>query len=501
MLSIQRISKMCLIAVLFVCSCFQVAISQSYIDVAPGYGTLTDAINANTDSTVIFRLQRGATALYLLNGSISNTIPLRIEAVSGTGALPQLIPAVPSGGASVIPFAIKANLTLKGVYVTGKDQLGAYLSQIIRLKADNIRLVLDSCFLENSAQAAIRTDNKGSKIYLKKTTIRNCASDYTNGRGIDDRGVDMDTLSVVDCTIYNLGSRFLRDGGGVLNYAYVNHNTFANMGLEVMQFGECPKVIFKNNLVVNCGFLGHGVNGTDALLQLNPLTSTVYTGVQQSVEVHHNNFVIDASILQKFPDTVVANPPYNAQMQAMITASSSDTSGTISERVIFTKEPNAVNNLVTQMWSDPLGTSSTTATGLRGDSTYSFSYPTSARSYTGGTLSQPLGALTWFGLTTSVKTQTGVPADFSLCQNYPNPFNPTTKISYTISKASSVHLSVFNILGQMVKVLANRVQPAGTYSVEWDGTSQSGQKLASGIYFYKLSAGENTSMKKMVMLK
>jgi flagellar hook assembly protein FlgD len=53
----------------------------------------------------------------------------------------------------------------------------------------------------------------------------------------------------------------------------------------------------------------------------------------------------------------------------------------------------------------------------------------------------------------------------------------------------------------MVKVLANRVQPAGTYSVEWDGTSQSGQKLASGIYFYKLSAGENTSMKKMVMLK
>ncbi len=481
----------------------QDSFAQKYIDVAPGFSSLNDSIANHTDPNTIFRLQRGDGAIYLLNGTISNKEPLVIIAADGPGARPQIIPGIGTGGVSSIPFRAKGNLTLKGVYVSAKDEGGAYLSQIIRESADSVRLDFEDCFFENSSQSFIRTDNIMSKIYLHNCTIRNCASDYANGRGIDDRGVDMDTLVVENCTIYNISSRFLRDGGGVLNYANINHNTFVNNGLQVMQFGECPKVIFTNNIVYNCGFIGYGQSGTGSgLLQLEPLTSSVYDGITQSVEVNHNNFVLDPNYLTYYADTVLAVPKYDPNMQAAVKASTFDTTN-ISELVTFTKATPSVAELITAYWNDPALSSSTTAVGLRVDSTYDFSYPTTAVSYTAGSDGKPLGSLTWFENSTAVQKDNSVkmPDNFSLYQNYPNPFNPTTSIKYQIAKESNVNLTVFNSLGQVVKTLVNTRQSAGAYSVTWDGTNQSGWKLSSGIYFYKLNAGNFVNVKKMIMLK
>ncbi|HWR81715.1 MAG TPA: T9SS type A sorting domain-containing protein, partial [Candidatus Deferrimicrobium sp.] len=94
-----------------------------------------------------------------------------------------------------------------------------------------------------------------------------------------------------------------------------------------------------------------------------------------------------------------------------------------------------------------------------------------------------------------------LPTDYALHQNYPNPFNPSTEISFDVPAASHVTLSVYNVLGQSVTTLVDREMAAGRYSASWDGTSDSGVKTASGIYFYKLIAGDFTETKKMVMLK
>jgi hypothetical protein len=94
-----------------------------------------------------------------------------------------------------------------------------------------------------------------------------------------------------------------------------------------------------------------------------------------------------------------------------------------------------------------------------------------------------------------------LPAKFALTQNYPNPFNPTTEIEFDIPRNSQVNLTVFNVLGQKVKTLVNEMLVAKKYKVDWDGTSDSGTKVASGIYFYKLEAGDFVQTKKMVMLK
>ncbi len=94
-----------------------------------------------------------------------------------------------------------------------------------------------------------------------------------------------------------------------------------------------------------------------------------------------------------------------------------------------------------------------------------------------------------------------LPAQFSLSNNYPNPFNPETKIGYFILKACQVKLEVFNILGQRVRTLVDEVQTAGKKEVTWDGKGESGNEVASGVYFYKLETENFSQTKKMVLIR
>jgi hypothetical protein len=99
------------------------------------------------------------------------------------------------------------------------------------------------------------------------------------------------------------------------------------------------------------------------------------------------------------------------------------------------------------------------------------------------------------------KHLTGIPDRFELFQNYPNPFNPQTQIRYDLPISGQVKLSIFNVLGQRVRVLVDELQDAGHKSVIWDGKDGRGQEVASGIYFYKISAENYRKTKKMVLLK
>jgi hypothetical protein len=89
-----------------------------------------------------------------------------------------------------------------------------------------------------------------------------------------------------------------------------------------------------------------------------------------------------------------------------------------------------------------------------------------------------------------------VPTEFSLEQNYPNPFNPSTTLAYSIPKESQVSLKIYDVMGREVVELVNGRQTAGAYTVDFDAAS-----LASGTYFYKLTADDFVSVKKMVLLK
>lgn len=100
------------------------------------------------------------------------------------------------------------------------------------------------------------------------------------------------------------------------------------------------------------------------------------------------------------------------------------------------------------------------------------------------------------GLTGIEESSTERPARFTLRQNYPNPFNPMTTISYEIGSKALVSLRVFDVLGREVANLVNRELAAGAHKVEWDASA-----VSSGVYFYRLAAGDFTQMKRMVLLK
>ena len=96
-----------------------------------------------------------------------------------------------------------------------------------------------------------------------------------------------------------------------------------------------------------------------------------------------------------------------------------------------------------------------------------------------------------------VVKKTLLPKAFSLSQNYPNPFNPSTTISYSIEKPGKVKLIVYDILGKKINTLVNRIQKAGAYRIDFNGSS-----LPSGIYFYRLSInGIGIETKRMLLIK
>ena len=94
-----------------------------------------------------------------------------------------------------------------------------------------------------------------------------------------------------------------------------------------------------------------------------------------------------------------------------------------------------------------------------------------------------------------------VPDNLNLHQNYPNPFNPFTTLRYELTKDDFVTITVYDILGNVVKNLVNANQLSGYKSVQWNAKNNSGQPVSAGVYIYTIEAGDFRQTKKMILLK
>ena len=94
-----------------------------------------------------------------------------------------------------------------------------------------------------------------------------------------------------------------------------------------------------------------------------------------------------------------------------------------------------------------------------------------------------------------------MPKDFALHQNYPNPFNPVTSLSYDLPNDDLVNITIYNMMGRIVKTLINSFQTAGYKSIQWNATNDRNELVSAGIYLYTIQAGEFRQTKKMVLLK
>jgi hypothetical protein len=100
------------------------------------------------------------------------------------------------------------------------------------------------------------------------------------------------------------------------------------------------------------------------------------------------------------------------------------------------------------------------------------------------------------GITGVHQTGSNIPDKYSLSQNYPNPFNPVTQIKFDLPKASMVNITIYNSLGKEIEQVISKELSTGSYSVDWDASLN-----PSGVYFYKITAGEFSQTRKMVLVK
>jgi hypothetical protein len=383
--------------------------AQRFVDVQAGYGTLQAAISADSANRVanpntVYRVHRGtADSVYYLTSTLTNwgSMPLRIEAV-GTGALPTFICATLSDGSVISPMiSAKANFSLKGVYLNGTNTLGAIVDRVVRIQASPVRVDFDSCQMNWSSQSFIRVDNTNARIFLKNCRVGNIYSDWANARGVDNRGITIDTLSMVGCSFYRLAFRVYRDGGGILTYGYFDHNTFTEVADAILGLGSTKSITYTNNLAVNCGFLGKGKSSNLRLLTMTPLPSG------QSAYVANNVFYSDSTALlaayRAVSDSIVAMPLFADTLAAFINAAGLSDKNIVSP-VTFTMAP---NNIVKAIKLDSIArwywrnqpTSTTDASILKVDSIkyLNLAYNTSAPAYTFGSDGKPAGATEWFG--------------------------------------------------------------------------------------------------------
>lgn len=488
-----------------------------FVEVPSGIGTLNNAIDGDTTAAgeridpenTVYLLERFG--FYLLDGSISNTgFPLRIWAAEGGGTKPILQPGVPEGGESSDAFRVRGDLHLKGLYVTNMDEFGQILLRMLRVSADNVKIIIDDCHLDYASQSIFRLDNKDNSLFFLNSVFSNSGSMASpdNGRGIDDRGNDIDTLVFENNTFYNFTSRILRDGGGKINYARINHNTVVNVGQMGISFGEIIELEFKNNMFVNTSFFGKTPESTWSSFDVLPLREDlVNEGVEQKLTILNNNFFTAPELIDAQPDSILASPIFNAVSDSLINAIG-NLDNLLNEAITFTDQPAIPVDLVVANWDFTITPRPEFDNGGGGPEyggvqlPFNFAYPASTTSYTHSTNGQPLGSLKWFGMVVSVDENLDeVPVNFVLENNYPNPFNPSTVIKYAVPELSNVNLKIYNSLGQVVKTLVNTTQAAGSYSLQWDGTSDTGVKVSSGIYIYRLTTDKFSASKKMMLLK
>lgn len=511
----------------------QSTFAQTFIDVepdAPGQvGSLVSAVEEHGADDVIFRLERGE--VYWVDANIANIgYHLHIEAAEGDGPPPMIRPAVDLDGTSDHPIHAEGDLTLKGIYYGGLDDVGRWMGNT-RLRTENTRMELDNMHFDFHTCFLLRSDADNTSYFVTNSMFRHVGqlTDPNCGRVFDSRGNNTDSLSFVNNTMY-LGTHFvIRPHTGTVNYLKFDHNTVVDWGRHI-EIGYAKEVEFTNNLIINVGFRGNevpeeGFSDESLLTFTSAEFVEAYNDEDRSIIIKNNNM---GTMRQEYEDVLLehfdAEDPHRPFIHDQLIDSvgqdlmdmgvlimENNIMETENEGIQFTSRPDfeSVVEYVAAYATNPDGDlpalwdrRDNLSVGV--DQWRDFSYNMDAESYTAAEHGLPLGDLNWFPekkeeweqIATSVEDLEERVHEFRLLGNYPNPFNPTTNIQYQLSESSKVVLEVYNVLGQRVSRMNMGTQVAGDYSVEFDAS-----QLSSGFYLVRMYAGNNIQSIKMTLLK
>ncbi|HLP16761.1 MAG TPA: T9SS type A sorting domain-containing protein [Bacteroidota bacterium] len=415
---------------------------------------------------------------------------------------------------------------------------------------------IDSCILKSVNGQAIRTDGKPVTVRVTNTIIADMGflgtSNFGAGKGIDLRDQDVDTCDVQNCTFVNLQDRVIRHyqatKGPIRNFIF-NHNTVVN-SMSYHGFLSLGRVDSSGNGILqikNNMFVDHFALGADTAylrqgefgdprendpVNGKPRMTWVMTtpNLAAKWDISNNYYAVSDSGAAIFampapnaPYYMNAGPALTWGMNTRLGVLGKDTVNNFKQvSVKLTNTPPLMTQMLRWVYrsrteggdgkqknsNDP--NFSKTAPGK-----WPFDYNRKSAEYYFDTLNCKIrgsaatiaslvttdgkvaGDTRWGAAVTGVVEVTGaVPGVYALGQNYPNPFNPTTSISFDLPKASAVTLTIYNVLGQEVATLVNSQLAAGHYNASFDASH-----YASGMYLYRLTTGEFSAVKKMLLAK
>jgi len=473
---------------------------------------------------------------------------------------PVILVTSPFGGWFMMSGGM--DITIKSVHwmqaeETAGGNIGSWARAGVELTGVDSKVVIHDCIWDFNTGFAMLMNKDGIKL-----TVTNCLFRFSKpldnsvwaGQGIDISAALLDTVIIRNCTWYGGGPFMLKTWESTDVLFVMDHCNFVDFVQWPIHSVHWVNSEFTNNLFYNAYTMGEDsaqVKGQDpeelpfGVLDADTLYFDAEGNIDDTKEAarriivkNNNNFVkqnikdywavceADPATYHEFraPDPTFYDGFMNSRTRAMFEDDAtwpnlementtsldpefedyfdySDTLIAYSKAFYSYAWPNAEPTMfMMDPDGDPLIPTDPMVYDLKiGNATLR------TASITGG----PIGDLTWelpngYNSTQAeIKSVTGIkrndsniPEAFSLEQNYPNPFNPTTNINFAVNKPSHIKLTVYNQLGQKVATLVNEQLIAGNYKVTWDAS-----KMSSGIYFYRINAGNHTQTHKMILLK
>ncbi|MHB2149625.1 T9SS type A sorting domain-containing protein [Calditrichota bacterium LG25] len=491
----------------------------------------------------VYRLKRGD--VYLMDGKTYFDFPVKIIADDDPTTRPPIIAPFPLEDGSIprITFYFYDDAYLKNIYFLGiapNGQRASWDRPIII--ADDAKVTLEHIITDGFRAAGIANIGENSSLFAKDCIWRNVFdSRQFGGQFFFNYGSFMDTISVVNCTVFFGSSYFLCNAREYANYVRFEHNTLFinkinpfytpylsnadiknNLFFAPASAGETPSEreggwydwdnermsVFSIDTIPSDMASQHGITESERRIDFS---NNVYFFPQKMKDYWNSIDTLDAPVwmndrtLAMFNDDTnypnlnqannfEADPGFNAEIMTLVD-SLYDYIKALREggelRIYYYKPDGS--------WEFP------GVWPLPEDLAY-----TNTALMTAGSDGFPVGDLNWFPdkkaeweeLQTAIDDNNAtVVKEFTLQQNYPNPFNPTTTIKFSLNKSGYIKLAVYDVVGREIKTLVEGKKTAGKYEVTWNATDNRGERVASGLYFYRLESKNYKQTKKMLIIK
>ena len=497
----------------------------------------------------VYRLARGL--VYYHNASI----PLRRNVVILANATPAatkppvIAPAILQNGqtAPAPLFQFFKNATLKNLYITRirPDTVGSFLdySQAIVLSADSTRLIVQGCVFDGWGGGMLEKDGVFNKIYISDCVIRNGfngGGSWFGGNVFLSVASPGDTVVMVNNTEFNCGSYLFVPNRHITTYERVEHNTVFTTHVNPLYAPYLTNCVIRDNIFWGTLAMGQsqaeitggwfdwsGAPSSTVSIDTLPTTMKTQYGITEAsrgVVVTNNVYFWPQAFYDAwhnvYKDTLTPPVWMNTRTAGMFADAVNypnlwDASN---QNVDPGFNATMVNTLVPALL-EYCRTNRGNTTGPRqhfynpgGGSLFNVAWPlpenlaySNVALQTAGHDGFPVGDLNWFPAAKAAWLLTDVnsngngalPEKFGLSQNYPNPFNPSTNIEFSLPRSAKVSLVVYDLLGRQVATLINgEIRGAGKHEVTFSAAG-----VATGIYFYRLTADTYTATMKMLVLK